>query len=52
MNTYEETVKAYRERYDYIIETYVCDGFTEITGSIGGDVERVRIYKDGSIGVK
>lgn len=43
---------AWREvvqRYDYLEEQYACRDFIEIIGVIGGDVERVRIYKDGTV---
>jgi len=47
-----ELVAEKSSRYDYIIDTYECREFTEITGSIGGDIERMRIYKNGTVGIK
>lgn len=46
------STREYLDRYDYIIDRHDTKDFTEITGSIGGDVERVRIHNDGSVGAK
>lgn len=46
------STQEYEMRYDYIINYVETNDFTEITGSIGGDVERVRIHNDGSVGAK
>lgn len=52
MDKYKEAIRNTMERYDYILETHRGCDFTEIIGSIGGDIERVRVYKDGTIGIK
>lgn len=46
------STREYESRYDYIIDRHDTNDFTEIVGSIGGDVERVRIYNDGRVGAK
>jgi hypothetical protein len=51
-NTFKEAVQEALDRYDYILETHKTKDFVEIIGSIGGDVERVRVYHDGSRTVK
>lgn len=38
-------------RYDYILETHTTPDFIEVVGSIGGDIEKCRIYKDGIMGL-
>lgn len=52
MTKFEKALKEIIDRYDYILEQHKTKDFVEIVGSIGGDVERVRVYKDGSVGVK
>ena len=49
---YKQMIKQYRERYDWILEEYEIADFYEIIGCIGGDFEKVRIYPDGSVGMK
>ena len=49
---YKKAIAEAKSRYDYIIDTYETRDFTEIIGSIGGDVERVRVYPDGRVCAK
>lgn len=46
---YEKAIERVKARYDYILDGYKTEEFTEIVGSIGGDIERVRIYPDGRV---
>lgn len=34
------------EKFDYIIDMNKTEDFVEITGSIGGDILRYRVYED------
>lgn len=52
MSDFKTKLQEVIDRYDYIIERYDGKDFTEIVGSIGGDVEKVRVYKDGRVAAK
>lgn len=47
--TFAEALRDTRDRYDYVLEEHKTPDFVEIVGKIGGDVETVRVYRDGSI---
>jgi len=49
-NAYDEAIKSVKYRLDRILDTYTCSNYTEITGSMGGDIVTFRIHKDGTIG--
>lgn len=49
---YKKAIAQAEDRYDYLISVYECREFTEIVGSIGGDIERVRVYPDGRVYAK
>lgn len=48
----KKELKGLELRYDYILETHTTPDFVEIVGSIGGDIERCRVYKDGMVVAK
>lgn len=47
--TFAEALRDAKDRYDYILEEHKTPDFVEIVGKIGGDVETVRVYRNGSI---
>ena len=49
---YEELIAERKERYDVILYEYERSDFVEITGKIGGDVEIMRIYRNGMVTIK
>ena len=49
---YKALVREQRDRLDTIYEIYETKEFTEIIGSIGGDTERIRVYRSGLVGCK
>lgn len=34
------------EKFDYVIDMNKTENFIEVTGSIGGDILRYRVYED------
>lgn len=52
MEKFRQALADTRSRYDYILEEHETREFVEIIGSIGGDVERVRVYRDGNVYAK
>lgn len=47
--SFAEALRETKDRYDYILEEHKTPDFIEIVGKIGGDVETVRVYRNGSI---
>lgn len=50
--SFAEALRETRDRYDYVLEEHKTPDFVEIVGKIGGDVETVRVYRDGSCCIK
>ena len=48
----KQVLAELQDRYDYIVEAYKTPDFIEIIGSIGGDIERRRVYPDGRVSAK
>lgn len=46
---FESALRDTRDRFDYVLEEHKTPDFTEIVGSIGGDIITNRVYKDGSV---
>lgn len=51
-SAYQESIEEVYDRYDDILVDTDCGDFREIIGEIGGDVETIRVYKNGNIYAK
>ena len=45
----KESINELFFRFDVIYKQSLTPDFYEIVGSVGGDVERYRVYEDGSV---
>ena len=50
--SFKQALNETRDRFEYILEEHETPYFTEVIGNIGGDVEKLRVYKDGSVSAK
>ena len=51
-SAHQESIEEVYDRYDDILADTDCGDFREIIGEIGGDVETIRVYKNGNIYAK
>ena len=49
---FKEALSDVYDELDYVMERYDSSDFVEIIGKTGGDVRRIRVYKDGTVGEK